>query len=212
MLYTNCYVLNQQREGYMKKSLGIPVIMLIGLFVQSAVAGPFGLDMGMSIKKIDPKAKEISSGMYKTTKVPKPHSAFEYYVVQVSKNNGLCWIKAIGKDISTSSYGIELKSAFESMNKKLSKAYGKNETTDLLMPGSIWNEPNEFMMAMIEKERFLMAIWDKEKGSKLKGNLKQVGLIAKPGGRSKGYLILEYSFSNSEVCDKEIAAQEDDAL
>jgi len=196
----------------MKKSAKVSAIIILGLFVQSAIAGPFGLEMGMSIKKIDPKAKEVSPGMYTTSKVPKPHSAFENYVVQVGKKNGLCWIKAIGKDISTSSYGIELKSAFSSMSEKLSKTYGKNETTDLLMPGSIWKEPNEFIMAMIKKERFLMAIWDKEKGSKLKGNLKQIGLIAKPGGRSKGYLSLEYSFLNSEACDKEIAAQEDDAL
>ena len=196
----------------MKKSAKVSAIIILGLFVQSAIAGPFGLEMGMSIKKIDPKAKEVSPGMYTTSKVPKPHSAFENYVVQVGKKNGLCWIKAIGKDISTSSYGIELKSAFSSMSEKLSKTYGKNETTDLLMPGSIWKEPNEFIMAMIKKERFLMAIWDKEKGSKLKGNLKQIGLIAKPGGRSKGYLSHEYSFLNSEACDKEIAAQEDDAL
>lgn len=177
-----------------------------------AMAGPFGLSMGMSIEQIDSKAKEVAPGKFVTKNVPKPHSAFEQYAVQVGKKNGLCWIKAIGKDISTSSYGIELRSAFEEMKGKLTKAYGKGETTDLLMPGSIWKEPNEFMMAMIKKERFLMAGWSTEKGSKLKGNIKQVGLIASPGGRSKGYLSVEYYFSNNEACDKEIAAQEDDAL
>ena len=196
----------------MKKSFISIICAILMLTAHSALAGPFGLNMGMTIKQIDPSAKEIAPGKFTTTKVPKPHSAFEQYVVQVGKKNGLCWIKAIGKDISTSSYGIELKSAFESMNEKLTKAYGKGETTDLLMPGSIWNEPNDFMMAMIKKERFLMAIWDKEKGSSLNDDLKQVGLIAIPGGRSKGYLSIEYSFSNDEACDKEIAAQEDDAL
>lgn len=124
----------------------------------------------------------------------------------------MCWIKAIGKDISTSAYGVELKLEFEEMNEKLTKAYGAGETTDILMSGSIWDEPKDFMMALIKKERFLMVIWDEEKASDLKENLTQVGLIASPIGRSKGYLLVEYSFSNKENCDKEIAAQEDGAL
>lgn len=195
------------------KIILMPIICaILMLNANAAIAGPFGLGMGMTIKQIDPKAKELAPGKFATTKVPKPHSAFEQYVLQVGNKNGLCWIKAVGKNISTSSYGIELKSAFMSMNEKLTKAYGKGETTDLLLSGSIWKEPNEFMMAMMKKERFLIAVWNKEKGSKLEGNLKQVGLIASPDGLSKAYLSVEYYFSNDEECNKEIAAQEDGAL
>lgn len=196
----------------MKKLLVTVVAIIMTATSTFAMAGPFGLNMGMSIKQIDPQAKEVAPGKYITTKVPKPHSSFEKYVVQVGKKNGLCWIKAIGKDIQTSSYGIELKSAFEEMNEKLTKAYGKGETTDLLMTGSIWNEPNDFMMALIKKERFLMTIWSTEKGSKVDGELKRLGLVASPGGRDKGYLSIEYSFTNEDACEKEIAAQEDSAL
>jgi len=196
----------------MKKISKSVVFIVISLFAQMAIAGPFGLNMGMSIKQIDTKAKQAAPSVYTTTNVPKPHSAFENYAVKVAPKTGLCWIKGIGKDVSTSSYGIELKSAFEDMKSKLNKAYGKGETTDLLMPGSIWKEPNDFMMAMIKKERFLMAVWEKDKGSELKGDLVQVALIASPSGRSKGYISLEYAFSNKGKCDKEIAAQEDDAL
>ena len=114
-------------------------------------AGSFGLCMGMSIEQIDPKAKEIAPGKFLTTNVPKSHSSFEQYIVQIGKENGLCWIKAIDKNVQTSSYGIEIKSEFKSMNSKLSKVYGTSETTDLLLPGSIWNEPNDFMMALIKK-------------------------------------------------------------
>lgn len=115
-------------------------------------------------------------------------------------------------DISTSVYGLELKSTFYTMSEKLEKIYGKGETTDLLMPGSIWHEPNEFMTALRKKERVLMAVWEKSGDEEFKADLVRVALFASPNGRGKGYISLEYSFKNKDECDKEIASQEDDAL
>lgn len=193
-----------------KKMIGFVFTCL--LCATNAMAGPFGLEMGMSLKDIGGKPEKVASGKYKLSSVPKPHSAFEAYIVQVSPKHGLCWIKAIGKDIRTSAYGLELKSAFNEMKGKLEKSYGKNETIDRLMPGSIWKEPNDFMMGMIKKERFLMSCWDSEKGSTLTEHIKQIGLMAHPSSQDKGYLTIEYSFDNSEACDAELAAQEDGAL
>ena len=68
----------------------------------NAMAGPFGLNMGMSLKEIGGKPKKIANGKYEIVDIPKPHSAFESYIVQVSPKSGLCWIKAISKDIATS--------------------------------------------------------------------------------------------------------------
>jgi len=196
----------------MMKRIQYATILLAALSSQSAFAGPFGLNMGMTIQQIDATAEQAAPGVYVTSKVPKSHSAFEKYALKVGPKSGLCWIKAIGKDVSTSSYGIELKSAFEEMQAKLTKAYGKGETTDILLPGSIWNEPKDWLMAMRQKERFLMAVWDESKGSTLNDDLTKIGLIVNPIGRNKGYLAIEYSFSNAEACGKEIAAKEDDAL
>lgn len=196
----------------MKNRILIAVMPLVVLWSQSAFAGPFGLSMGMDLKQIDIEAEQVAPGVYVTSKVPKSHSAFEKYALKIGPNSGLCWIKAIGKDISTSSYGIELKSAFDDMQAKLTKAYGKGKTTDMLMPGSIWKEPNEWLMAMIQKERILMSVWKKGEGSTLNDDLIQVGLIASPSGRSEGYLSIEYSFSNKDTCNKEIASTEDGAL
>lgn len=191
----------------------IVTLVIVGLVCATNVlAGPFGLDMGMTLKDIGGKPEKVANGKYKLTSVPKPHSAFESYIVQVAPKGGLCWIKAIGKDIQTSAYGIELKSAFNDMKGKLEKTYGKHNITDQLMPGSIWNEPNEFMMAMIKKERYLMAIWNADNGSTLGDNIKQIVLIASPSSRDTGYISIEYSFSNEEACEAELAAQEDGAL
>jgi len=191
----------------------VAVVFLISiLFVTEAMAGPFGLEKGMSLKEIGGKSEKIGHGVYKLSSVPKPHSAFEAYIVKVAPKGGLCWIKAIGKDIATSSYGIDLISAFSEMEEKLGATYGKHETMDFLMPGSIWNEPNEWMMGLIKKERVLAALWEKSEGSSLPSDIEQIGLIASSISCDKGYIAIEYSFTNKEACEAELAAQEDDAL
>lgn len=196
----------------MKKN-GIIALAIAGLIsATSAIAGPFGLDMGMALKNIPGKREDLGNGMYKFTSVPKPHSAFEAYVVQVSPKHGLCWIKAVGKDIPTNVYGIELKSAFNDMKGRLEKTYGQHDTTDFLMPDSIWNESNEFMMGMHLKQRYLMALWDAENNSDLTDNLRAIGLVASANGRDQGYISIEYSFQNEEACEAELTSQEDSVL
>jgi len=36
---------------------------------------------------------------------------------------------------------------------------------DMLLPGRIWNEPNDWMMELIKKERWLAALWEAEEKS-----------------------------------------------
>jgi hypothetical protein len=188
-------------------------ILAFALAVPSVgFAGPFGLEMGMKLSQLPGKPEAISGGYYKLTSVPKPHSSFEAYVVKLSPSTGVCWIKGIGVDIETSSYGIQLKSAFEEMRGKLDSAYGKSKLSDFLMPNSIWNEPNDWMMALIKKERLLAAQWGKEYGSNLPSDLESIALMASPTGRSEGYLALEYSGHQKSKCDAELEAKEDDAL
>ncbi|CRI63934.1 conserved exported hypothetical protein [Thiocapsa sp. KS1] len=181
------------------------------LFLGNAFAGPFGLDMGMSLKGLD-EPEKLGHGKYKIANPPKPHSAFEAYIVQVAPESGLCWIKAIGKNIRTSSYGFELQSAFNEMKGRLSGVYGEHETTDLLFPGSIWDEPDDWMMGLVKKERMLGAAWGAAKGSKLPPDIESVFLAAMPASGDAGYIIVEYSFANEPSCEAELAAQEDDAL
>jgi len=176
------------------------------------VARPFGLEKGMSLKDIGGNPEEVGSGIYRLINAPKPHSAFEAYIIKVAPKGGLCWIKAVGKDMTTSSYGLELRNAFREMERKLATTYGKHKTMDFLMTGSIWNEQNEWMMGLIKKERILMAIWESTEGSSLPSDLKQIGLIAKANAQDNGYVAIEYSFINIDSCEAELAEQEDQAL
>lgn len=195
----------------LKKIVAVSFLISI-LFVTEAMAGPFGLEKGMSLKDIGGKPEKVGHGIYKLSSVPKPHSAFEAYVVRIAPKGGLYWIKAIGKDIATSAYGLELKSAFSEMEEKLGATYGKHKTMDFLMPDSIWDEPNDWMMGLIKKERILAAIWEKSEGSSLPSDIESIGLIASPSAGDKGYIAIEYSFTNKDTCEAELAAQEDDAL
>jgi hypothetical protein len=87
-------------------------ILLMIIFISISIAGPFGLEKSMLLKDIRGKKSQVGNGVYMLDSVPKPHSAFKTYYVRVAPKGGLYWIKAIGKDVSTSNYGIELKAVF----------------------------------------------------------------------------------------------------
>jgi hypothetical protein len=178
----------------------------------TARKGPFGLSKGMIASEFAGSLSEIGPGKYEATVVPKPHSAFERYIVQISPRAGLSWIKGIGRDIQTSVYGVELVAAFDAMEQKLVAAYGKQERMDFLMHESIWNEPREWTQAMLSKERILMSQWSKESGAALSDSLASVALVTGVTDTSTGYIAIEYSFDNCESAEAEIASMEDDAL
>lgn len=174
--------------------------------------GPFGLSMGLTLEEVGVDCVEVAPGKYRADSVPMPHSAFEYYVLQITPRHGLSWVKAIGNTIQTSPFGVELTTEFDSFEKKLSAVYGRGHRTDVLLTGSIWDEPRDRMMAFVNRERFLMAEWSSKHGSSLKDSLVSVGLIANALDPTSGYISVEYSFKNAEAADAEIAAAEDLAL
>jgi hypothetical protein len=174
--------------------------------------GPFGLWMEMKATDFEEPPNEIAPCMFQAPVVPKPHSAFERYIVQVSPGAGLSWVKAIGKTIETSDYGIELKLAFDDMEQKLTATYGKQKRHDFLLHESIWNEPRDWMQSVLSKERVLMSQWSKESGASLVDSLSSVALVMGAYDTSTGYFAIEYSFENYVQAEAEIAALEDDVL
>lgn len=191
------------------------ILLLTGIFcATNAIAGPFGLEMGMSIEEIGGNPKELSSplGIYQLKNVPKPHPAFERYIVRVSPNNGLFLIRALGKQISTNIYGINLKQEFEQTSKKLEKKYGACDKNNLLLPGSIWNKPEDFMMSLLKEERILMSLWHKKYNSKLPNDIYGITLKANAFDSNGAFLILEYTFKNFDSGSAELNAKQNDSL
>jgi hypothetical protein len=179
---------------------------------QVAGTGPFGLGMGVKREDFEGSLKEILPYKFEALTVPKIHSAFQYYILQITPVQGLSWIKAIGKPISTNPYGLEVQSAFEDFKGKLEKIYGVSERTDHLMYESIWNEPRDWMHAILSGERRLGATWKSTTTRKLQTDLESIYLYAAAENTSVGYIAIEYAFTNKTAADQEIALLEDDAL
>lgn len=175
------------------------------------MTGPFGLYMGMPLEELS-DTEDLGSAKYRLDVVPKPHPSFDYYVVRVTPTFGLSWIKAVGNDIPTSAHGIQLQTAFEDLEQRLTTVYGRGKHTDFLFQDSTWDGLNEWMMSLERQERLFWTQWSKEVGSTMKDSLAMVGLHAQATDSLTGWLAVEYSFENSDAADLEMQALEDEAL
>jgi hypothetical protein len=176
------------------------------------INGPFGLVRGMRKDEFQCNLDEIAPYKYLLSEVPKPHSAFNMYVAMITPGHGLSWMKAIGKDVSTNPFGMEIRSSFESMKAKLENIYSRNDVVDFLMQGSIWSEPRDWMQALELRERVLMAVWESKHGSAMKDSLSSIALLAAARDINTGYISVEYEFDIHAAAEQAIASQEDEAL
>ena len=200
----------------MNRQITTTAMLCALLFTGNAEAGPFGLEKGMPLEALGVPESEISSGYYHYNTLPKPHSAFEAYVVQATPNQGVCWVKAIGVDVATDARGTQFVSAFEEMRSKLQRAYGSHDLTNGLPEDAVWTGAEDFMASIYHDERIYLADWGAAYGSELEDNVVQIGLLAEATDYETGYYTVEYYFDNHELCDAETAAStsaaEDDAL
>lgn len=191
----------------------IAAVFFLIPMASSLWAGPFGLRMGMQASEFKEDLEKTDSPYtYKTTKVPTPHSKFEFYILHIHPEYGLSVIKAVSRDITTSAYGTELQSEYTDLKDRLTKAYGPHKEYDFLRTGSIWKEPRDWMMSMIKQERILGAYWSKEYKSNLKDDIAGIALTPNVLSGEKGYISLQYEFSNAEAVRSAIKAAEDDAF
>ena len=181
----------------------------------SSSGGPFGLRMAMSqaeLSRIGKLEQLKGSNVFSIARVPKPHNAFESYAVIFTPSQGLCKVAGIGKTIETSAHGVQLKSAFESMEEALTRKYGNHKRNDFLSPGSIWDEPEDWMMGLQQKDRYLSTFWDEEEKSTLADNIEAISLETIGLSRTSGFLRLSYEFSNFGACSAELDMEADEAL
>ena len=191
----------------------IVILVLIGLLLTIPVfAGPFGLEMGMTLDELTAvcgtKPERANGNFYKVIP-PKPHQAFEQYVVEISPKYGVYFIKAIGKRITTSVYGSELKTAFTEIVTSLEKSYGTAKVYDFLRPDSIWDEPKDWMMGLRKQERFLAAYWEEKSDGLYTGDILNLGVMADAISTDTGVFFLEYYSKDSVAAEAEAKAVTD---
>jgi len=176
------------------------------LFVSAVFAGPFGIEMGMTLEQlkligVNPVPIRDANGRYRITP-KKQHSDFNFYAVDISPNYGVYVILAISKDIPISSSGIELRNKCYEIQKSLSNIYGSNQTFDSFQSSSILDKDSDWT---IKNEVIIFdSFWMRKYNSNLPNDLSSIWLEAIIDSTS-GYLRLQYESINA---DKAYAEQE----
>jgi len=174
-----------------------------------SAGGPFGISMGLSKANVESvvsaalTALEGQPHLFSTTAPPRTHPGFGNYVLKILPKAGVCLVRAIGLNIRSSSHGVEVRNAFEDMATSIADTYGEYGERDFLRPGSYWDEPEYWMMALRKNERALQAVWSQEEGSTLSNGISSIILGTSARSGSEGYLQLQYQFKNSQRCDSE---------
>lgn len=204
----------------MRKFSGLLALLMLSVVTATVaqspiIDSPFGLQRGMTKAELSkfgtltpmkdfPDRFEISA-------VSSPHPAFEKYTVYIGDKVGLCRVLAIGKDINTSSNGFDLRFEMKELTKALTSKYGApSKTYDFLDTGSIWNKPQQFMMALVKQERTLGILWtlSPTSGHTLANFFLSAGALSS----DKGFLTLSYVFTNYPACEAEIKYKKDHVL
>lgn len=207
------------KRGIKKSALALTLLLSANVAVQAQEAkwdGPFGLKEGLSraeIEKIVKIHKVPTPLFFATEKLPIPHPAFSWYALTISESVGLCAILAVGPTEPSDAFGDKLRQSFDALKDPLTSRYGKpTRAIDGVRPGSIWRDPQDFMMGMLKGERKLSAIWDTTKAKPLPSSLSQIALIAGAESSSTGAVSLHYTFSNNDKCEAEKKANENRGL
>ncbi len=190
----------------MKKSI---IFAIIIMFSAVLYAGPFGCEMGWKAADYEKSGIEITlskkfNGYSSYTINPiNKHPKLESYVVFIDDELGTFSIKASTGIIEASSFGTQVKNVFSELESQISDSYGESETLDILLPGSIWDEPNYWMMGLYKGERYLMAMWTNVDNS----SIDSIGMMTRALSTSSAAILLEYSSPDAEtISDRARAA------
>lgn len=189
-------------------------LMFIFFCITGVYAGPFGLEMGMSLEDIkencdNHQAEYAENDIYVITPIKK-HPTFNKYLVWVDPDFGLYHIRAIQTNIKTNDSGTEAKAAFYNFEARLEKIYGKPDIVDGMINNyTIFDEDYYWLYALQNGLRQLSAVWDPFiPDVNLKENLMTIALWVDYWDYKSTALFLDYYFTNSS----DVENTEDDVL
>lgn len=181
------------------------LVCILTLCASLSHAEPFGLKMGVSSSDVRTvKDEGAPNGMFRFLDVGKPHPDYTTYIGQFSEKQGLCWVKAIGKDMPSEASGTQVKAGFDTERERLTELYGIVKNFDFRFSGRSDDDLDNWLQAVSEGDRYVAAIWDRANGAVLPDSLDSVGLVVNAYNKSMGYLSLEYTFKNIGLCEKEL--------
>ncbi|MBL3587429.1 hypothetical protein JMM61_18960 [Rhodovulum sulfidophilum] len=172
----------------------------------AAHAQAFGIEQGTAIDKL-PVVEDVGDGYY-LVEAPNPVSFFESYVVFATENAGACIVRGLGKTHERDGYGLAVRDDFENLQAALDEKYGKGEMHSALRRGAIWDELDEWVMAIRQNERYHQAEWRPEQET----GVNEIILTVKALSSDDSYVVLQYRFANELACDDEIASKDRSGL
>ena len=184
----------------------------IGTTATTQQIEPFGFKAGMTKAQIiaalgEDAVQKDNGDTLILTKAPKPHPDFPFYIVCVSASKGFAKVRALSNEIQSNSFGGAIKDKFQEIRTALESKYGKpTQVADGVMDGSVWDEPEDWMMGLANEERLLSAVWKPAAGVML-------GLEAQASSSSEGRVSVQYEFaSHFETWAKEHNEKKNDSF
>lgn len=202
-------------------------VAAFGLMSQ-AFAGPFGLSQGMAIEDVVKLGQFVPAEgtyTYVAKTVANGHADFDTYSILLTPQQGLCGVVAVSKDISSNAYGHQIKQKFHTLTSAMAQKYGYpqvsldlSRTFDFSRNFGFWNmdgmwiEDNTWMDGLLNRTRALNASWEgmnriivseesiPTPNHILPDSLVRIRLHALARSASRGYIRLEYRFSNYAAC------------
>ena len=178
------------------------------LVANAAFAGPFGIEMGAGIENYEVKEPGPKPMLLS---VPKPHPLFEHYAVWHSTATGICRVIGISEPFRNDRYGEELRTQFGRVRAALDAKYGNSETIDMLKPGALWTEPDDWVMAIRQNERMFGAYWP-DPDPVQSDDLGYIELVVSTLSSDTAYMVLRYDTTTFEDCERAIAERQESAF
>jgi hypothetical protein len=174
-------------------------------------AATFGFERGMTPEQVtnlvgaaaitNTMPDQLGGVQYTLSTAPSPHREFQQYVLVFSKESGLLRVVAIGKNLETSSDGLQLRDHYDSLCTAMKTTYELERQLDFSRPGSLLNKPRDFMMGLLENDRVLAAFFKDGQGG-------QVIIEPAATDNSTGYITVSYEYQGWDEYFDRIRARE----
>lgn len=181
--------------------------------------GPFGVEMGLTeeqLRKKIPELKKVTDFSFVFTTAPKHFPGTSFYIALISKKSGLCSISA-HSTVKSSVFGDAVREKFSFIQSSLTDKYGPpTRSFDFLRNGSLWTDPEDWMIGLIKKERILASFWTKPEDpsgkTSLPPTLSGIALEATAERISAADITIGYEFANFATCSEELKKSRTDVL
>ncbi len=162
---------------------------------------PFGIRLYSPLSELT-VLNEVGGEKY-FVEAPKPHPTFTRYLVQASDSLGVVWVKGLADNMSVDAFGNSLRAEVDRIADQVKIKYGVPEKTDFLLTGSIWDEPQYWMNALDDGQRYYAYSWKRPRNS-LADDLDTVYIGAAAASSSEGGVIIEFASTRLGEHEKEL--------